>query len=132
MIAAACEDTDMTTTVQALSDEVRALSVSPEANYQPKEEHEFMLLELAEVDGLLAVLDAESRQLPEDATVVSAVLAARDATRQVEILAEEAGLADDAERDARRAADAAAAEFSQHRDEVLLALLRTSAAAYSR
>jgi uncharacterized protein (TIGR02678 family) len=82
IIAAACEDTDMTTTVQALSDEVRAMSVSPGAcvtNYDPdrRTERQAFLRGLEQLTGLGILLrrtsdEALLRQWEEDGTGVGA------------------------------------------------------------
>ena len=81
-IAAACEGTDTTTTVQALSDEVRALSVSPGARIAPynpdrrTERQAFIrgLDQLAELGILLRRTSDEAllRQWEEDGTGVGA------------------------------------------------------------
>jgi uncharacterized protein (TIGR02678 family) len=81
-IAAACEGTDVTTTVQALSDEVRALSVSPGARVTPynpdrRTERQAFIRGLDQLAGLGILLrrtsdEALLRQWEEDGTGVGA------------------------------------------------------------
>ena len=82
LTAAACEDTDMTTTVQALSDEVRAISAAPGARVMPynpdrRTERQAFLRGVNQLAGLGILLrrtaDEELlRQWEEDGTGVGA------------------------------------------------------------
>ena len=82
LIAAACEAADATTTVQALSDEVRALSVSPGARITPydpdrRAERQAFIRGLDQLAGLGILLrrtsdEAMLRQWEEDGTGVGA------------------------------------------------------------
>lgn len=82
LIAAACEGTDATTTVQALSDEVRAISVSPGARvipYDPdrRAERQAFVRGLDQLTGLGILLcrtfdEAMLREWEEDGTGVGA------------------------------------------------------------
>ena len=82
LIAAACEDTDATSTVQALSDEVRALSVSPGARVTPydpdrRPERQSFVRGLGLLAGLGILLrrtsdEAMLRQWEEDGSGVGA------------------------------------------------------------
>ncbi|MGE5293000.1 MAG: TIGR02680 family protein [Micromonosporaceae bacterium] len=70
--------------------------------------------ELAEVEELLAALDAAADRTPSDTDVVAAVIRARDAARAAEQAAADADAADGAEGKARLAADTAAADVAAH------------------
>jgi uncharacterized protein (TIGR02678 family) len=82
LIAAACESADATTTVQVLSDEVRALSVSPGARITPydpdrRAERQAFIRGLDQLAGLGILLrrtsdEAMLRQWEEDGTGVGA------------------------------------------------------------
>jgi uncharacterized protein (TIGR02678 family) len=82
LTAAACEDADMTTTVQALSDEVRALSAGPGARVMPynpdrRTERQAFLRGVNQLAGLGILLrrttdEALLRQWEEDGTGVGA------------------------------------------------------------
>lgn len=82
LIAAACEGGDVTTTVQALSDEVRALSVSPGARITPydpdrRAERQAFVRGLGQLAGLGILLSRTSdetmlRRWEEDGTGVGA------------------------------------------------------------
>jgi uncharacterized protein (TIGR02678 family) len=82
LTAAACEDTDMTTTVQALSDEVRAISAAPGARVMPynpdrRTERQAFLRGVNQLAGLGILLrrtadEALLRQWEEDGTGVGA------------------------------------------------------------
>jgi len=82
LIAAACEGADTTTTVQVLSDEVRALSVSPGARITPydpdrRAERQAFIRGLDQLGGLGILLrrtsdEAMLRQWEEDGTGVGA------------------------------------------------------------
>ena len=78
------------------------------------DDHELLTLELEEATGLLTALDWAAGHLPADTEVVSAVLRARDAAQKVMEAADDAETCEDAEREARRKADAAAAELAGH------------------
>jgi hypothetical protein len=96
------------------------------------DELELLSLELEEITRLLDALDAASEELPRDTDVVSAVLLARDAAQQVGDAAAEAELAEEAERDARRAVDAAAADVADHCGEHSLPRTRADVGAVIR
>jgi hypothetical protein len=89
------------------------------------DDRELLTLELEEATGLLKALDSAAEHLPADTGVVSAVLRAREAAQQVIGAAEDAATAEEVEREARRKADAAAAEVADHCGEH--GLPRTSA-----
>jgi uncharacterized protein (TIGR02678 family) len=82
LTAAACEDADMTTTVQALSDEVRAISAAPGARVMPynpdrRTERQAFLRGVNQLAGLGILLrrttdEALLRQWEEDGTGVGA------------------------------------------------------------
>ena len=82
LTAAACEDADMTTTVQALSDEVRAISAGPGARVMPynpdrRTERQAFLCGVNQLAGLGILLrrttdEALLRQWEEDGTGVGA------------------------------------------------------------
>lgn len=82
LTAAACEDADMTTTVQALSDEVRAISAGPGARVMPynpdrRTERQAFLRGVNQLAGLGILLrrttdEALLRQWEEDGTGVGA------------------------------------------------------------
>ena len=82
LTAAACEDADMTTTVQALSDEVRAISAAPGARLMPyipdrRTERQAFLRGVNQLAGLGILLrrtadEALLRQWEEDGTGVGA------------------------------------------------------------
>jgi uncharacterized protein (TIGR02678 family) len=82
LTAAACEDADMTTTVQALSDEVRAISAGPGARVMPynpdrRTERQAFLRGINQLAGLGILLrrttdEALLRQWEEDGTGVGA------------------------------------------------------------
>ena len=82
LTAAACEDADMTTTVQALSDEVRATSAAPGARVMPynpdrRTERQAFLRGVSQLAGLGILLrrttdEALLRQWEEDGTGVGA------------------------------------------------------------
>ena len=82
LTAAACEDADMTTTVQALSDEVRAISAAPSARVMPynpdrRTERQAFLRGVNQLAGLGILLrrtidEALLRQWEEDGTGVGA------------------------------------------------------------
>jgi Protein of unknown function (DUF2398) len=82
LTAAACEDVDMTTTVQALSDEVRAISAGPGARVMPynpdrRTERQAFLRGVNQLAGLGILLrrttdEALLRQWEEDGTGVGA------------------------------------------------------------
>jgi uncharacterized protein (TIGR02678 family) len=82
LTAAACEDADMTTTVQALSDEVRAISAAPGARVMPynpdrRTERQGFLRGVNQLAGLGVLLrrttdEALLRQWEEDGTGVGA------------------------------------------------------------
>ena len=82
LIAAACEDADMTTTVQSLSDEVRAISAAPGGRVMPynpdrRTERQSFLRGVNQLTGLGILLrrttdDALLRQWEEDGTGVGA------------------------------------------------------------
>jgi uncharacterized protein (TIGR02678 family) len=82
LTAAACEDADMTTTVQALSDEVRAISAGPGARVMPynpdrRTERQAFLRGVNQLGGLGILLrrttdEALLRQWEEDGTGVGA------------------------------------------------------------
>ena len=82
LIAAACEDADMTTTVQALSDEVRAISAGPGARIMPynpdrRTERQSFLRGVNQLAGLGILLrrttdEALLRRWEEDGTGVGA------------------------------------------------------------
>jgi uncharacterized protein (TIGR02678 family) len=82
LTAAACEDADMTTTVQALSDEVRAISAGPGARVMPynpdrRTERQAFLRGVSQLAGLGILLrrtadEALLRQWEEDGTGVGA------------------------------------------------------------
>lgn len=82
LTAAACEDADMTTTVQALSDEVRAFSAAPAARVMPynpdrRTERQAFLRGVNQLAGLGILLrrttdEALLRQWEEDGTGVGA------------------------------------------------------------
>jgi uncharacterized protein (TIGR02678 family) len=82
LTAAACEDVDMTTTVQALSDEVRAISAGPGARVMPynpdrRTERQAFLRGVNQLAGLGVLLrrttdEALLRQWEEDGTGVGA------------------------------------------------------------
>ena len=73
--------------------------------------------ELDDIAGLLGSLDAAADCVPTDAEVVSAVFLARHAAQAAADAAEEAVLAEEAERQVRSAADTAAAAVAAHCDE---------------
>ncbi|MGH3202152.1 MAG: TIGR02680 family protein [Streptosporangiaceae bacterium] len=77
-------------------------------------ERERLAADLAGLDELLAALDSAAERLPGDSEVVSAILRARDAAKAAEDTAEEATIADQAERTARSAADTATADVARH------------------
>lgn len=81
------------------------------------DDHELMSLELDDVVGLLGALDTASDHLPSDSSVVTAVLAARDAAKRVTDLQTEAEDADKIADAAQRTADASAAAVAGHCDE---------------
>lgn len=81
------------------------------------DDHELISLELDDVVGLLAALDAASDHLPSDSDVVTAVLAARDAAKRVTELQTEAEDTDRTAEAAQSAADASAATVAGHCDE---------------
>jgi hypothetical protein len=78
------------------------------------DDHELLTLELDEVNGLLAALEAAADHLPQDTEVVTAVLRARDAAAKVTEAADELTAAGNSEREARTAADRAAAPVAGH------------------
>ena len=78
------------------------------------DDRELLTLELEEAMGLLEALDSAAEDLPTDTGVVSAVLRVREAEQQVIDAAEDVATVAKAEREARRNADAAAAEVADH------------------
>jgi Putative exonuclease SbcCD, C subunit len=81
------------------------------------DDRELFTLELDEVNALLAALDEAAEHLPDDTQVVTAVFTARDAAQKVAEAADDVTSAEDAEREARTTADAAAADVSGHCEE---------------
>jgi uncharacterized protein (TIGR02680 family) len=77
-------------------------------------EGERLTAELAEIQELLAGLDAAADRVPGDTDVVAAVLGARNAARVAETAVADADAADDAEKQARLATDNAATEVAVH------------------
>jgi hypothetical protein len=75
---------------------------------------ELLSLELDEITVLLEALNVASEHLPSDARVVSAVVLARDAMKAVDDAQSEVERSEEAEREARTAADTAATEVVGH------------------
>ncbi|HXS64120.1 MAG TPA: SbcC/MukB-like Walker B domain-containing protein [Streptosporangiaceae bacterium] len=92
------------------------------------DDHELMSLELDDVVGLLGALDDAGEGLPSDGDVVAAVLAAREAAKQVAKLQTEAEGTGRIADDARKTADATAAAVAVHCDEHDLPRIRLAVA----
>jgi hypothetical protein len=78
------------------------------------DDRELLTLELEEATGLLNAPDSAAGYPPADTEVVSAVLRARDAAQKVMEAADDVESSEEAERETRRKADAAAAELAGH------------------
>jgi uncharacterized protein (TIGR02680 family) len=76
--------------------------------------HERLSVEKAEVDERIAALDDAAERLPSDTGVITAILTARSAAGHSRELANKAGQAEQAERDAQRSAGDAAARVTGH------------------
>jgi hypothetical protein len=107
LLGAAARATDRRRRVALLREQITALETA----------HGTFTAELEVVADLLRVLDGVGKRLPGDADVVSAVLAARETAKRVTRLEIDFEHAGEAERDARKKADGAAADVVSHCDE---------------
>jgi Putative exonuclease SbcCD, C subunit len=99
------------------ADRARRVATLREQIAEVEAVHAILAGEFTDVEELLQMLEMVGKRLPSDTEMVSAVLAAREAAKQVAGLAIDSDRADEAERAARAKVDATAADVAGHCDE---------------